>query len=233
MPGVAAVPAFAETHLVAQVERHVVGRFDQQHGRAVDQQLRDLGFGRGRRDENDRLDPLRSHRRADPGQRRRRVAGAGGADDANPGFDGAGDDQRAGAILERSGRVQAVVLDPRRAECRDRRRGAARDRAAYQPTRSGGTIASATAAADRGSATSTARCAAHRGRAALAARRSRRARRACRPAHRPGRCTALRRAQTRARRRYSVISIRLPSNIVSVFRHKGGVRRVSSAAAGR
>jgi len=110
-----AVPAKFIRRQDAQVKSLVVTAFDQRHVRAVHQQLGDFGRRRGARSQDDRL--LANSRRQSC-QGCTRITGGSGNEHPRANFSRARNDQRAGAIFERSGRVAAFILEPQPGQAR-------------------------------------------------------------------------------------------------------------------
>ena len=106
---VAAVPTVLPRRFQAQVKRLVIRSLDQVDLRAEHQELGDLGGGRRFRHKDDRP---QTHRGRHTGQCCRRVARTGRGDGVVAPFQGLEDCHRAGAVLEGTGRVASVVLDP-------------------------------------------------------------------------------------------------------------------------
>ena len=132
--GVAVVPAPFLARALAQLKRVLIAAAHAQHGRAEDEQLRDLRLRRALGNEDH---GFQAHGRRHPRARRRRVAGTGARDDRPPLFARFHHAHGTGAVLQRSGGIAAVIFQKEAgdAQVTGQRRRASQRRAAHGESR--------------------------------------------------------------------------------------------------
>ena len=132
--GVAVVPAPFLARALAQLKRVLIAAAHAQHGRAEDEQLRDLGLRRALRNEDH---GFQTHRRRHPRARRSRVAGTRAGDDRPPLLARLDHAHRTGAVLQRSGGVAPVIFqkEPRDTQVTGQRRREGQRRATHGESR--------------------------------------------------------------------------------------------------